>query len=442
MIITNISPLTSNQVLRRHFATHGTIASFEPQIDKENGGALGILFLRYTTHEEAKRCVEKENGRSGGFSMAGGGQGGKSDGDELKAMLDGEGVLLKAVMKELEERKKREREEKRRREKGISLGVNGSVASSHGKTATPNTNGGTPMAQTPRSQQQLPQSSRPPTVTVILPSGPRHPLPPNPTIAAAAAAAAAASPATLPSTSSLPPNPNIPPKPITSINPSLPANPTVNGAALPEKPCVPSKARPPPSLVRARLGVARAVPMSTQPRYSGGGRDGPSSASGHGGSSWVADRDKEKDRGRGAYRGSHRPVLDRWPLSPMVDRDREWDSYVPMSPMDDDFSRSRSRTRSRTRSPSRSRSRSRSRSLSPRYYRGRDWRRDTQKMGSAEREKEHEGVVNELAKNGKEHVKIPLMGGSVREEDVRVFFEGFKVDKVRLFIHASSFILI
>jgi histone-lysine N-methyltransferase SETD1 len=52
-------------------------------------------------------------------------------------------------------------------------------------------------------------------------------------------------------------------------------------------------------------------------------------------------------------------------------------------------------------------------------------------MGSAEREKEHDAVVDELAKNGKEHVKVPLMGGSVKEEDVRVFFEEFKVDKVR-----------
>ena len=69
--------------------------------------------------------------------------------------------------------------------------------------------------------------------------------------------------------------------------------------------------------------------------------------------------------------------------------------------------------------------------MSPRYGRRRDRNRERQKMGSAEREKEHDAVVDELAKNGKEHVKLPLMGGSVREEDVRVFFEGFKVDKVR-----------
>jgi RNA recognition motif. (a.k.a. RRM, RBD, or RNP domain) len=427
VLITNISPLTSNQVLRRHFSTHGTIASFEPQIDKENGGALGILFIRYVTHEEAKRCVEKENGRNGNFGMAGGGPTGKADGEELRAVLDGEGATLKAVLKELEDRKKREREEKRRREKGISLGASSSAASAHGKTATPNPSVGTPgMEKTPRQLQQG-QGSRPATGTAPLQSGQRHPLPPNPMATAAAVAAASATSASPVNTSStsIPSNSNanIPQKPSTTVTTSLPS---INGATLPNKPILAIKARPPPGLVRARLGVAKAAPMTTQSRYSSGGRDGsPSSTSMHGGgSSWVASRDKEKDGGRGMYRGSHRPVLDQWQLSPMVDRDRdrEWDTYVP-SPMDRNFSRSRSRSRSR------SWSRSRSRSLSPRYGRGRE--RERQKMGLAEREKEHEGVVDELAKNGKEHLSMSLMGGSVREEDVRAFFEGFKVDKVR-----------
>jgi hypothetical protein len=367
--------------------------------------------------------------------MAGGGPVGKADVEELRAVLDGEGAKLKAVMKELEERKKREREEKRRREKGISLGVSSGMASVHAKTATPNPSVGTPgMEQTPRAPQQgqgPQQGSRPATGTPVLPPGPRHPLPLNPTVAVAAASTA--SPANAPSTSSLPSNPSIPQKPSAGVTASvsLLSNPSVNGASLPEKPLAPTKARPPPSLVRARLGVARAAPMSTQARYGGGGKDGSPSSSTPvqgGGSSWVASRDKERGRGRGTYRGSHRPVMDRWPLSPMVDREREreWDTYVPGSPMDRDFSRSRSRSRSWSRSGSRSRSRSRS--LSPRYGRGRD---RNMKMGPADREKEHEGVVDELAKNGKEHLRMSLMSGSVREEDVRAFFEGFKVDKVR-----------
>ena len=43
-------------------------------------------------------------------------------------------------------------------------------------------------------------------------------------------------------------------------------------------------------------------------------------------------------------------------------------------------------------------------------------------------------VLEELAKNGYEHVTLDGHGGQlgsvVREEDVRLFFQGFKVDKV------------
>lgn len=57
------------------------------------------------------------------------------------------------------------------------------------------------------------------------------------------------------------------------------------------------------------------------------------------------------------------------------------------------------------------------------------------KAGKRESEKDHEDVIAELAKNGMDHVTIDggvqLRGGSVREEDVRAFFDGFAVDKVR-----------
>jgi hypothetical protein len=52
---------------------------------------------------------------------------------------------------------------------------------------------------------------------------------------------------------------------------------------------------------------------------------------------------------------------------------------------------------------------------------------------SGANQKEHDGVVAELARNGMDHVKIDggaELGGAVREEDVRQFFDGFKVDKV------------
>ena len=39
--------------------------SFEPQINIANGAALGIILIRFGSHDEAKRCVEKEHGKQG-----------------------------------------------------------------------------------------------------------------------------------------------------------------------------------------------------------------------------------------------------------------------------------------------------------------------------------------------------------------------------------------
>jgi hypothetical protein len=85
VLITKLSPLTPNQQTRRHFGAYGTVVSFKPQIDKENGSALGIVFIKYNTHEEAKNCVAKENGRRLGaasglsFGSVSGGEGERSE---------------------------------------------------------------------------------------------------------------------------------------------------------------------------------------------------------------------------------------------------------------------------------------------------------------------------------------------------------------------------
>ncbi|KAJ7594183.1 hypothetical protein C8J56DRAFT_926134 [Mycena floridula] len=110
VLITNISPLTPNHQIRRHFGAYGHLLSFEPQIDKENGSALGIVFIRFSTHEEARKCAERENGKKG---LVGMGMPGK-EGEELRVVLDGEGARLRAVLKELDRQKQREREEKKR----------------------------------------------------------------------------------------------------------------------------------------------------------------------------------------------------------------------------------------------------------------------------------------------------------------------------------------
>ena len=160
-----ISPLTPTQSLRRNFQQDGNLVSFEPQIDKENGSALGILFLKFSIHEEAKRCVEKEHGRKGGLISLG-----KSgEAEEWKAVLDGEGIKLKAVLKGLEDMKRREKEDKRRvKEWGLPFPTNGVVnAIASGSSSASGKNG---KADTPLSGMQSPAPRKGP----ILPPHPRN----------------------------------------------------------------------------------------------------------------------------------------------------------------------------------------------------------------------------------------------------------------------------
>lgn len=78
-----------------------------------------MLYIKYPTHDEARRCLEKENGRKGGLMRTAGlsvsvptTKGGEKE--EWRVVFDGEGLKLKAVLKEIEERKRRDREDKRR----------------------------------------------------------------------------------------------------------------------------------------------------------------------------------------------------------------------------------------------------------------------------------------------------------------------------------------
>ncbi|KAK1227547.1 histone methyltransferase set1 [Marasmius sp. AFHP31] len=124
VLVTNIALLTPNTVIKQHFSAYGHIASFEPQIDKENGSPLGIVLIRYTKHEEAKKCVEKEDGKRrpwGGAGYANWGASGPTstinrskEGEEISVIFDGDGTRTQAVVKVLDERKK----ERKRRERG------------------------------------------------------------------------------------------------------------------------------------------------------------------------------------------------------------------------------------------------------------------------------------------------------------------------------------
>ena len=157
-----ISPLTPTQNLRRNFQQYGNLVSFEPQIDKENGSALGILFLKFSLHEEAKRCVEKEHGRKGGLTSLGK----LGEVEEWKAVLDGEGFKLKAVLKGLEDRKRREKEDKRReKEWGPPFPTNGAM-----NAVASGSSSASGKADTPLSGKQSPVPRK----------GPNPNLPPNP----------------------------------------------------------------------------------------------------------------------------------------------------------------------------------------------------------------------------------------------------------------------
>ncbi|KAF4612764.1 hypothetical protein D9613_011728 [Agrocybe pediades] len=187
ILVTNISPLTPNPNLRRHFSQYGYINSFEAQIDKENGSALGIVHIKFQTHEEAKRCVDRENGRKGGIMGVSLAPKKAGDVEEWKVVFDGDSAKLKAVLKELEERKKRERDAKRgiNNNKGPVLnGVMGATPMSGGtpqssvQSPAPFNKGGShPHAHAhPNNAHQHPHNKMPPA----RPSGGEHHLPPRP----------------------------------------------------------------------------------------------------------------------------------------------------------------------------------------------------------------------------------------------------------------------
>lgn len=376
VLVTNISPLTPNQQIRRHFAVHGHIQSFEPQIDKANGGPLGIVFIKYGSHEEAKKCVQKENGKKLGIV----GAGLNANEGEMTVVFDGEGHKLKAVLKELDARRKREIDEKKRKEKEAKEAASGAGRA----PPTPTSSSATPVAGPGRTpvnaaqpwrpnNQQQPTPPLQPPFRPQAPSNPRsfqgphphnirlqHPLPntPSPLVT------------------------NHPDAQDPVRTPKNGATPLASGAH-PLSPSAPVR-RPPASLVRARImnTTAKATPMAAgHPPPPLRFVPSPTPASS---SSTPA---HPPPRGRTFHQLPARPT------------------YV--------FHPSPSAGPSRSPSP-----------IS---------RRPGQ-AGRSAKQREREAVLEELAKNGFDHVKLDGHGaqlsGAVREEDVHQFFDGFKVDKV------------
>ena len=432
---------------------YGNFVAFDWQIDRSNGAALGVLFIRFANAADATKCVKAEDGRRPMFGMGvvknGTGQGDGDDENRLRAVLDEEGQVLKAVLKELEARKSREREERRRREKGLPPLTQNPTESGAGviKGST-----GTDQGQTPSSTQSQTQG----------PWGPKQQ-----SHLASSSNGGAATPAV-----PLPAHPSLPSKPLCTNAPSphpalqngsstpsgiagLPPNP-VRAAGAEKDPAMQSGPRKPPlALLRARQQVAtlQAVPMAggaSTPLY---GQEDVSTPSHHGGRS-TPDGGKRSSTYRASHRviGKERGVPSRSPSPPYYPRDRDCDTWLGRDRSwerrggdrwerrDGSWSRSPSRSRSRDRNRewvrdrdrARGKSWDRDRSPDRRGRRERERERDRErgeKEKAAQREK-HEAIIEELVKNGKEHVRLPLVGSSVQEEDVKSFFADFKVDKV------------
>jgi histone-lysine N-methyltransferase SETD1 len=142
--------------------------SFDPQIDRENGSALGIIFIKFMTHEEAKFCLDKENGRKGGLmgiSRAG-------EVEEWKVVFDGDGSRLAAVMKALEDAKKVKSKPLPTPVPGhLSAVQQNATPGSSRDVGTPRSGANSPPGRRSGSHQHSSHSQGPPQNNARVPSG-------------------------------------------------------------------------------------------------------------------------------------------------------------------------------------------------------------------------------------------------------------------------------
>ena len=288
--------------------------------------------------------MEKEHGRKGGLVSLG-----KSgEVEEWKAVFDGEGSTLKAVLKGLEDRKRREKEDKRReKEWGSpypSNGVINAVATGSGSSS-----GKAGKADTPLSEKQSPT---------------RKGL-------------------------------NLPPHPRSSQQRPLDTNGRTSHHSRTDLPT---------------LGKDSVSSSSRPPT----------------GDSTPQNKPDNKDNAEST-------ALD--PTTAALQRAREGvNTMEPGLPS--------SKTNSNT---------TRGRNMQSKYegYKANTSRSpspvpDAPRLGAksiADREKDHQEVIRELAESGHDHVMIP--GGvqwiaTVKDEDVRTFFDGFDLAKVSVFISFFS----
>lgn len=283
---------------------------------------------------------------------------------------------MRALMKEMEARKRRAVDAQRRKEREEK------DMTTNNSRATPNSaSSRTPMGTTPQSTSAPatnPWRSANPFAQFLHGRTPL-PMPPGFT----------ATPQPHASTSTLPALPaSLPPRPPTPNASQIP-DATASGPLQPM--AAPRVRRPPPSLVRARIMSAKSTAPSRPTRHEN-------------------HRDQHSQSSRPTHHHSNSSSS-----TPQPTRGRTSFRYVRD---EDHYEASPASRKDEERSPSPV---SRMPGMSS-------------KMAAQARQREI--VVDALRQNGHDYVKLEGVGGqsggSVREEDVKVFFRDFKVDKVRI----------
>ncbi|KAF9255859.1 hypothetical protein L218DRAFT_302622 [Marasmius fiardii PR-910] len=487
VLVTNIALLTPKDVVKQHFSAYGTIISFEPQIDKENGGPLGVVLIRYMAHEQARKCVEKEDGKRRPWAGAGyhnwGASGATSslgrsrDAEEISVIFDGDGSRTQAVVKVLDDRKK----ERRRRERGEIL----TPTSNSLPPPTPTPSRLSEKAATPSQGKATPQ--HPPPLPPTLPPKAvngrpmQHPLPsrpvafvetPSPSIGGSSTSTprhfqqTPSTPAqvngsvssNVPSNNGIPTSTPGPPAPsilsskltLKPLRPPFLATPQAERMASIEKPAPPGKRAIPAALLRARQDAKtkdeererQAKKVMEEP----GKEKEVEKKEAEKVKPLEVEKGKEQSRGRGRDERDELLMVEpmrRRDRSSSRDRERWKDSRDGRDRYWSSRRRSRSRSRSRSYSP-RGRGPSKwgyggqTRSISPRSRSetpppGYDTQEDDDDW-----EMDHYELLQELLKNGYPHVVVrPQDGGEVgmwlklaRKAEIHTFYRNLNIDKI------------
>lgn len=343
-------------------------------MDRTTGGAMGIASIKFETHEQAHSCQRKEDGKKFG---AGRGSliAGVTGDEEMRVVFDEDGSKMKTVLKELEDRKRKEKEEKRRKD----IGIDNTVAASGGQSA----------------HSAIPSPTKiPPSVSATPNSNSWRPSPaqPQPQING---------------------NRPFPPRP-QGFDPTLlrsaQAGPSIISTMVPQPLLISPERflRAPISMTRARPVLPASLPSEARiwPEEASGSstpldKSVPRQESHRRGERWIDVRSRQELPQANFYRPPLRLGGDSASHSP--------GSRSPSVPDSSHWSRVGLRPLSPT-SPGR--------------------RRD-ERPRSRELLQERQ-VLELLVNNGHEHIRIDgsqLGGASVQEEDVRAFVDGLRADK-------------